>query len=656
MTSSGDNSRSFAAQDAENRPEEVTNQSTREIQEQGECSDKRVAWLTHCEPEETSPRRRGIKWGGLAARYEWKDEYGDVGPRNDELEQELFKNSNVPRPGNHANELQLSDDNAAYFVSVEGDIELNPITKFDGAGLHPVMMENIAHCGYEWPTAIQAYCIPALHEKLDVIAVAQTGSGKTAAFLIPIISQLMGKAKQIAAPRPNAGDPKGKGTARAEPLVVIICPTRELANQTFDEARRLCYRSMLRPCVAYGGAPKQLQQNELQKGCDVLVGTPGRILDFLNRPGVLAFNRVRYAVIDEADELLQPVWEKSFHALIAELGSGFGEPPRFLMFSATFNQKCQQLARQYLSPKCVRLEITRPGTAVRHIRQEVSPAYPGYYELHEKKPLIDPRAPHTQIMWVNDGLKLQALVELIFSLPKARTLIFANTKLDVDQIDDYLYNHGLPSTSIHADRTQREREDALRAFRSAHSPILVTTGLSARGLDVVNVLHVINFSLPRARCGGITEYIHRIGRTARIGNQGVATSFFNNADRALAPALTRLLNGCDQKVPDFLEQYLGSSWHDENNIKNPAADEGHYTQSGWNNEAGTASNNSWGPASDAGDNNDPWKLAADASKNDSGSSRDNEHGHSDNEASWSRDDDEVGYSDKEAGWSKDDVD
>lgn len=185
--------------------------------------------------------------------------------------------------------------------------------KFDDAGIHPIVRENINLCGYEFPTPIQAYAIPAVLTSHDLIAIAQTGSspsklhifvvmltlpgsGKTAAFLIPVLSKLMGKAKKLAAPRPNlaAGFDPMTDNVRAEPLVLIVAPTRELATQIFDEARRLCYRSMLRPCVVYGGAPVRDQRDELQKGCDILIGTPGRLLDFMDKPHILSLRRVKY--------------------------------------------------------------------------------------------------------------------------------------------------------------------------------------------------------------------------------------------------------------------------------------------------------------------------------------------------------------------------
>lgn len=173
------------------------------------------------------------------------------------------------------------------------------------------MLKNVELCGYTFPTPVQGYCIPGVLTGNDVIAVAQTGiagllllmdtadnltgSGKTAAYLIPVLSRLMGKAKKLSAPRPDPVRYTPANAMRAEPLVLVICPTRELATQIFDEARRLCYRSMLRPCVAYGGGPRREQLADLRRGCDILIGTAGRLKDFITRDARwLSLNRLKY--------------------------------------------------------------------------------------------------------------------------------------------------------------------------------------------------------------------------------------------------------------------------------------------------------------------------------------------------------------------------
>ncbi|KAK3674298.1 hypothetical protein LTR78_005767 [Recurvomyces mirabilis] len=252
-------------------------------------------------------------WHGAAASYEWKDEYGDVGPEVLQLEMILFGGEFQMKRGERMEPLELK-------VNIEGPVLIKPIKSFDEAGLHPIIQSNVEKCGYDKPTPIQAYAIPAVLQAMDVVGVAQTGSGKTAAYLIPVLSRLMGKAKKLAAPKPNTADPSYNPQfhkVKAEPLVVVVVPTRELAIQIFDEARRLCYRSMLRPCVAYGGLPMKICVEELGKGCDILIASPGRLCDLMDKPHVLTMSRVKYTIIDEADEMLDADWESELSKIMA---------------------------------------------------------------------------------------------------------------------------------------------------------------------------------------------------------------------------------------------------------------------------------------------------------------------------------------------------
>lgn len=241
------------------------------------------------------------------------------------------------------------------------------------------------------------------------------------------------------------------------------------------------------------------------------------------------------------------------------------------MFSATFNKNARKLARDYMAEDHMRLRVGRAGSTHSNIKQS--------------------------IVYVDETLKKQALYDLLFSMPPSRTLIFVNTKRQADLLDDYLFNLDLPSTSIHADRTQREREDSLRAFRIGTAPILVTTGVTARGLDIKNVMHVVNYDLPKAIHGGIEEYVHRIGRTARIGNEGLATSFYNNGNEDIAEDLVKILLEAKQAVPDFLQSYAPSDgnlkWNDDTDDEKADDDDG-----------GALLEASWGANGDASVNGD----------------------------------------------------
>ena len=201
----------------------------------------------------------------------------------------------------------------------------------------------------------------------------------------------------------------------------------------------------------------------------------------------------------------------------------------FMMFSATFPAKYRGVAKKYMAKDFLRIKAGRCGSAHANIRQKV--------------------------MWVDGNRKNEALYDVLFAHPPGRTIIFCNSKVVADKIDDFLYNADLPSASLHSERTQNEREDAIAGFRDGSIPILVTTGVAARGIDVAHVLHVINYDLPSATHGGIDEYVHRIGRTGRLGHMGLATSFYNERNDELAPELVKILMETDQEVPDFLEEF-----------------------------------------------------------------------------------------------------
>ncbi|KAJ4861555.1 DEAD/DEAH box helicase domain-containing protein [Trichoderma breve] len=530
----------------------------------------------------------GSTWDGNARIYQWSDEYGDVGPAFEELEVELF-GSAEDRNKHIGGGLDFSAIESIDVVQ-EGPERIEYIKAFADAGIHPVMMKNVELSGYQVPTPIQKFTIPAILQGYDVIGVAQTGSGKTAAYLIPILSKLMGKAKKLGAARPNPLTfQEGIDNVIAEPLVVVVVPTRELAVQIFNEARKLCYRSMLRPCVVYGGTPIREQLSLLSRGCDILIGTPGRLKDFIGRPDRLTLRRVKYMVIDEADEMLQQDWEEELRAILSGGEQDEGNV-KYGLFSATFPRAARALAKEYLSASHIVIETGR-----------------------EKKN--------------------ELLLNLLEEMNSVRTIIFVNSRQAADTLDDFLYNMKLPVTSIHSDRTQVEREAAMRAFRSGQAPILVATGVTARGIDVRNVMHVINYDLPSMDHGGIEEYTHRIGRTGRIGHRGVATSFFTDRDEAIASVLTRTLLETNQDIPDFLQSYIPDNYANGIKVKfetesdfdpNDVAGAGDAQGGGWGGDE-TANPGSgaggWGASGDSGDAADSgggWGTGGDVAGGDSG--------------------------------------
>ncbi|KAF4548580.1 ATP-dependent RNA helicase DED1-like protein [Elsinoe fawcettii] len=405
-----------------------------------------------------------------------------------------------------------------------------PIRSFDEAALHPIVLDNIKKCGYDVCTAVQGYSIPAVLRGNDVVAVSQTGSGKTAAYLAPIISELMGKVGHLGGPRVDTRaqnyDPD-VDKVRAEPLVLIICPTRELAHQIHDESRRLAYRSKLRTVCSYGGTPVKYNLQQLGKGCDILIGTPGRLMDIIEREGVVSLQRVRFTVIDEADEMLM---DADFGAALEKIINGCdaneNADHRYMMFSATFPKEARALARQYLQEDFVELKVGRAGSAHKNVDQE--------------------------IIYIDRDAKPDAILDYLMSMEPSRTIIFCNTNSGVERLDDILFNKELPTVFLHGGRDQLSREDAVRSFNLGKTPILITSSVVARGIDFKDVHTIINYDLPSTTYGGIQEYVHRIGRTGRIGHRGKAVSFYNENDEGIAQDLVNNLMENEQEVPDFL--------------------------------------------------------------------------------------------------------
>uniref|UniRef100_A0A8C9TMQ2 RNA helicase n=1 Tax=Scleropages formosus TaxID=113540 RepID=A0A8C9TMQ2_SCLFO len=391
------------------------------------------------------------------------------------------------------------------------------IESFHDVDMGEIIMGNITLSRYTKPTPVQKHAIPIIKTKRDLMACAQTGSGKTAAFLLPVLSQIY-----------------TEGPGEQYPISLVLAPTRELALQIYDEARKFAYRSHVRPCVVYGGADIGQQIRDLEKGCHLLVATPGRLVDMMER-GKIGLDYCNYLVLDEADRMLDMGFEPQIRRIVEQDTM----PPKgvrhTMMFSATFPKEIQILARDFLEDY-IFLAVGRVGSTSENITQKV--------------------------VWVEENDKRSFLLDLLNATGKdSLTLVFVETKKGADALEDFLYREGYACTSIHGDRSQRDREEALHQFRSGRCPILVATAVAARGLDICNVKHVINFDLP----SDIEEYVHRIGRTGRVGNLGLATSFFNDKNTNITKDLLDILVESKQEVPSWLESLAYEHQHKSSN-------------------------------------------------------------------------------------------
>jgi ATP-dependent RNA helicase RhlE len=365
------------------------------------------------------------------------------------------------------------------------------LTSFHDFGLAEPILRALAEEKYEIPTPIQAQTVPLAAQGRDVVGIAQTGTGKTAAFALPILHRLFNKRQ-----RP----------AQKSCRVLVLSPTRELSGQIADSFRT--YGRHIRPLVielAIGGVPINRQIRAMSRGAEVLVATPGRLLDLVQQRAV-RLDQIEVLVLDEADRMLDMGFIRDIKKIVAMLP----KERQTLFFSATMPQEITQLANQMLRDPA-RVAVTPQATTVERIAQRV---------IHVDKP----------------G-KAALLAELLKSEPVERVLVFTRTKHGADKVVRGLHSAGFAAEAIHGNKSQNQRERVLAAFRDGKLKTLIATDIAARGIDVDGVSHVFNYDLPNIP----ESYVHRIGRTARAGADGVAISFCDHEERAYLRDIERLI-------------------------------------------------------------------------------------------------------------------
>lgn len=399
------------------------------------------------------------------------------------------------------------------------------VKSFEECNFDAGILEAIKKCKWKRPTPIQQHTIPIVKAKRDLMACAQTGSGKTAAFALPIIQSLIDD------------DCEGEQIEDREPVhpeCLIVAPTRELVQQIQRDIVKLLKPTKLKCQFTCGGHATIFQKDQMRRGCNILVATPGRLQDFANK-NFIQLETIKFLVLDEADRML----DMGFKSVVEEMCAKMPDKAErtTLMFSATFPTEVQEQAKELLKDDYLFAAIGMVGGASETVTQEI-------LEVEKKESFNT----------------LKGIVENI-EINGNRTLVFVETKRQTDFIASKLCQMKLPATSIHGDRQQREREEALRTFKSGETPILIATDVASRGLDIPGVEHVINCELPK----GIDDYVHRIGRTGRAGNKGKATSFFdptNDKNVELAASLVDILSNAKQVVPAFLQELAGEGGGD----------------------------------------------------------------------------------------------
>ncbi|MFA5521979.1 MAG: DEAD/DEAH box helicase [Castellaniella sp.] len=372
-------------------------------------------------------------------------------------------------------------------------IQTETSPRFTDFGLHPDILRAIAETGYITPTPIQAQALPAVMDGRDVMGAAQTGTGKTAAFTLPILHRLLPLANTSASP------------ARHPVRALILAPTRELADQVAESVRLYSRLTPLRSAVVFGGVDINPQRDALRRGCEILIATPGRLLDHVEQKNV-NLGQVGILVLDEADRMLDmgflPDLDRILRLLPAQRQS--------LLFSATFSNDIRKLARSFLKNP-LEIEVAQRNVTADTVSQIA-------YELPADR-------------------KRAAVVHLVKSRGFRQVIVFSNTKIGTSRLARELLRDGVTAESIHGDKSQADRMKALQAFKDGELEVLVATDVAARGLDVAGVPCVINYDLPFSP----EDYVHRIGRTGRAGAEGEAIALFTRDEERYLLEIEKLI-------------------------------------------------------------------------------------------------------------------
>jgi ATP-dependent RNA helicase RhlE len=377
---------------------------------------------------------------------------------------------------------------------------ISPIAPaFSELGLNPKLLEALSQEGYTTPTPIQAQAIPHLLRGRDLLGLAQTGTGKTAAFLLPILHRLAAERRPAPARRAN---------------VLILAPTRELASQIDQSIAAYGQKLNVTHTVVFGGVSQFHQVKAMSRGVDFLVATPGRLLDLISQ-GFIDLGATGVLVLDEADQMLDMGFVKPIRQAVAMLPANH----QTLLFSATMPPAIATLAASLLRDPA-RVEVTPPATTVARIGQTV--------------------------MFTDAENKLALMQMLVKPAKVSRAIVFTLTKSTANKVAEALTAAGSPAEAIHGNKSQGQRERALAGFKSGAVRVLVATDLASRGIDVDDVSHVFNFDMPNIP----ESYVHRIGRTARAGREGLAVSLCEPQHRAWLHAIERTIG---QAVPVFAD-------------------------------------------------------------------------------------------------------
>ncbi|MCH2124475.1 MAG: DEAD/DEAH box helicase [Pirellulaceae bacterium] len=368
--------------------------------------------------------------------------------------------------------------------------------KFTCFSLSETLLDNLEAAGYREATHIQKQAIPKILQGRDLVGCAQTGTGKTAAFALPTLERL-----KTSSPPPSGAQRRRQRTGRRTIRALILAPTRELAGQIGDSLKTYGKSCGLRHTVIFGGVSQNPQVKALQQGVDILVATPGRLLDLI-RQGFVNLATVEILILDEADQMLDMGFIHDLRKIVAHIP----DQRQTLMFSATMPKEIRDLAKQWLRRPC---EVQ--STPIASTPERVSQV----------------------VYFIERNRKTATLGQLLSQTQRSKTIVFSRTRRGADKVAKFLQRDGIRAVAIHGDKSQSRRRAVMLEFNSSRPPVLIATDLAARGIDFSDVSHVINFDLPETP----ETYVHRIGRTARAGSSGHAISFCSHDEK---PRLRRI--------------------------------------------------------------------------------------------------------------------
>jgi len=441
------------------------------------------------------------------------------------------------------NERQIDEYRLKHEINVfrnsSGKRISRPVESFNEAGFPSYILKELANAGFEKPTPIQCQGWPMAMSGNDVIGIARTGSGKTLAFLLPALVHI--NAQPLLKPKDG-------------PIVLILAPTRELAIQIKGEADKFGYTSSITNTCVYGGAPKRDQAWHLRKGVEIVIATPGRLMDFLEKQ-TTNLRRVTYLVLDEADRMLDMGFEPQIRKILSQV-----RPDRqTLLWSATWPKdgQVQRLTHEFLSDP-IRVTVGSEELSANVDVKQIIQIVRNRYDKEER------------------------LKALLRQHAQDKILIFSNTKRMCGDLAWQLKNMGYRTAAIHGDKKQEDREWALGKFREGKVQIMVATDVASRGLDIRGVAVVVNFDFPDGR-GGVEDYVHRIGRTGRAGTKGIAYTFFTQDNAKRARELIKILEGAKQEVPEDLRVMgiMGGGFGGQRRGRRGRGRGGYSRQRGW---------------------------------------------------------------------------